>query len=101
MTNINQLFDTWNDYMIQTYGDDLLLAFGPGHIVFDDFNLDDNFIEFSIKRTVMLLNDPYCREAPAFATEYDEEKYLCILRDTLRFLEELYCIPEDEREYLC
>jgi len=101
MTNVKQLFKIWNDYMLSTYGDDLLLAFGPGHIVFDDDNLDDGAIEFCIRRCEYLLNDPYCAEAPAFANEYSEEKYLCILQDTQRFLEELFCIPETEREYAC
>ena len=87
------------DRMTAEYGDDLILSYGFGHIVYGDYNTDDSDIDFCIKEAQQSLYDLSNRKLwPAFHDDFSEEDYISILKDTISLLEELKTIPEEERE---
>lgn len=89
--------DAMKQYMQDVFGDDLLLSGGPGHIVFDDYNLGDDAIEVCIRDTDEFLADPSRWSQFSMFRHYDEAAQEEILKTTRQFLVDLLAIPEDER----
>lgn len=76
-----------------------LICYGPGHIVFDDFNTHDESLEFCIKQTFETLQKSvkFCAENyPCFDGVPLERVYI-ILTETAKMLYILrYELDEDE-----
>jgi hypothetical protein len=91
------ILDKMADYMDDVFGDDVLLSGGPGHIVFDDYNLDDSSIEWCLNYTDEFLNEPARWGELPILSRYSEETKREILLTTRQFLVDLLAIPEEER----
>lgn len=89
--------EVMNEYMKTVFGDDLLLSGGPGHIVFDDYNLNDGAIEVCLKDTDAYLADPTRWHEMSMMRHYDTVTQEEILKTTRQFLVDLLEIPEEER----
>lgn len=96
----NRMLDILNGqevYMFDRYGDDGLLSYGPAHIVYDDYNLDNSDIYFCIDTLIdMLLDHARKNDIPIFEGWSDRDRVQCLL-DTYWCLSLLLLIPEDDR----
>jgi hypothetical protein len=72
---------------------------GPAHIVLDDFNLDDGYIEWCIELINGVLTRQGTDETLAYLEklEWYAEHSVEELTDTKAFLQQLLEIPEDKR----
>ena len=76
--------------------------FGPGHLVLEDLNIEDQHIEFCLNLARAVLNpEP---PSPGMAVEgilhvhrWYEKHTTQEIQETIAFLEELLAIPENER----
>lgn len=89
--------EVMKEYMKTVFDNDLLLSGGPGHIVFDDYNLNDGAIEVCIKDTDAYLADPTRWHEMSMMRHYDVATQEEILKTTRQFLVDLLDIPEEER----
>lgn len=87
------------DWMTEKYGDDLVLNYGFGHSVYDDYNTGDGSIKWCIRYAQEALDHPDDPKTwPAFRRYFSEEDYLSIIKDTIMLLEKLMEeIPEEDR----
>jgi hypothetical protein len=84
-------------HMFDRYGDDMLLSYGPAHIVYDDYNLDNNSIYFCVDTLIdMLCDTDRKNDIPIFDEWSDRDRVHCLL-DIHWCLSLLLLIPEDQR----
>lgn len=86
-----------NKYRWNTSSSDMLLTYGPTHIIYDDYNLDLSSIQFCRNVVLEDIADPHNPKRPWYMTETDEDKRIPFLMDVLKLLDALEAIPEDER----
>lgn len=93
------LLDSHCRFMEEKYGTDLVLLYGPAHVVYDDYGLETEFIENALIRANDLIIKPYSHNyyAPGWISNYNTSTFIDIMCDTIKFLRELLAIPEDER----
>ena len=96
-TKMLDIIEQHKSFFERKYGSDLYLLFGPAHVIYDDYNLEDNYIENAIARCEMFIAFPHHPDRPSFMHDCDEKTSRRILTDTIYFLEMLLTIPENER----
>lgn len=80
-------------FMLDRWGDNLLLTGGPGHIVYDDYNVEHEHIRFCLNEA---RTNPLSQYSVFSRNRYTPEEAQEIIDDTVRLLEEFLDIPYDE-----
>lgn len=90
---ILDVIDRHEKFMFEKWGDDLLLSYGPGHIVYGDYNVEHPCVLFCIKRALTSPLTEYTMFDHHAFTEAEKQE---IINDTIKLLEEFLEIPEEE-----
>lgn len=82
----------------EQFDNPMVVFYGPGHIVFDDGNVEEGFIDFCINKFERLIEhvSEERENYPVFEL-YTDEQVIELARKIMTYLYELYNLTEDER----
>lgn len=90
---IMNIIEQHKKFMLDKWGDDLLLDGGPGHIVYGDYNVEHASVEFCIR---WARETPLTEYAMFDHNDFTEEEKQEIINDTIKLLEKFLEIPDVE-----